>query len=89
MKRLELVEGEIRMVEHLAWTTEAPTLNGWYWVRARPFSGDYTEVHCVFVSVDPELHFIFPVIGFECDHQIGPENTDYWYGPLVEPEFPK
>jgi hypothetical protein len=76
-----------------AWTTEAPTQAGWYWVITNDL-GWGNSPECVYVGC-PEYDDILHVYGINPLHQIESVNEyhkkylRHWLGPVIQPEPPK
>ena len=73
----------------MEWTTEGPTVPGYYWVYTVPEHEDKPKIYCVEVGIlGGKLFFNFQVNGYEWEEEISAERTTHWMGPLDEPRPP-
>jgi hypothetical protein len=70
------------------WTTEAPTVTGWYWVRYGPDTNFFAVVRVGHGLVDGQLvrDLIALKVGYSQDFPLS--KFAEWYGPLEPPEPP-
>ena len=63
------------------WTTEPPTISGWYWAKRR--NGNIA-LECVEVYGDKEGMYVYAAC-----HDAPLDTFLYWYGPIPEPDHPE
>jgi hypothetical protein len=73
----------------LTWTTETPTVEGWYWFRVKSGTSESSITELSYIEIRGGRACFAPLVnGYEFDDDYEMSDITHWLGPIPAPEPP-
>jgi hypothetical protein len=86
---LPLVEVNLLPALYGEWTTETPTVEGWYWFRVKSGTSESSITELSYIEIRGGRACFAPLVnGYEFDDDYEMSDITHWLGPIPAPEPP-